>query len=96
MPLHQLHLVSTATMLHHAHPHLTPSFLSLDAVSLAKSDRPMDLLNVLKSLLSSNQRLPKSTTRPLMDAPTMPGTTIATVRLVLVSFFLFFFFCFFH
>jgi hypothetical protein len=52
----------------------------MHAGSLAKGDRPMDLLNVLKSLVSANQRLPKSACKPIMDGAATPGATIATVR----------------
>ena len=58
------------------------------AAVLASTDRPMDLLNVLKSLVAANQRLPRAAMRPISDplvlqrlSGAVPGATIATVWL---------------
>jgi hypothetical protein len=48
-------------------------------VQLAEVDRPADMLNVLKSLVASNQRLPRAATVAL-DHLT-PGTTLTTAWL---------------
>ncbi|KAF5832974.1 hypothetical protein DUNSADRAFT_10961 [Dunaliella salina] len=60
---------------------ISKKWMSSLLISLAKDDRPMDLLNVLKSLVSANQRLPKAASKPIMDGTAAPGATIATVWL---------------
>jgi len=60
---------------------ISKKWMSALLISLAKGDRPMDLLNVLKSLVSANQRLPKAASKPIVDGTAAPGATIATVWL---------------